>query len=195
MNVDKSLLSKGNVVDFRILSTVQILTVSRIIDQSGRKRWKWSVKLWITIFYRTFFKNRLFYMNGRLSKICSVHTYVMTRKVYFDRICIIILDHMILKQLTRTPRHEKYLNCINPFSRSKENLKINIWITLCSIHFNSWTVITVHHYNYLLKTARHLTKACVTNLKPFRNYSYWRKFIVYIKILDLQKQTLYSSLN
>ena len=36
---------------------------------------KISVKMWATNFYRSFFKNVLLYMNGRLSKISSVHTY------------------------------------------------------------------------------------------------------------------------
>ena len=49
---------------------------------------KKSVKMWTTIFYKTFFKNILLYMNGRLSKTRAVHTYVMPRTVYFDWICM-----------------------------------------------------------------------------------------------------------
>ena len=44
---------------------------------------KRSVKMWTTNFYKSFFENILLYMNGRLSKIRSVHTYVMSRTVYF----------------------------------------------------------------------------------------------------------------
>ena len=44
------------------------------MDAKGDKR---IVKMWITNFY----------MNGWLSKIRSVQTYVMTRTVYFDWIC------------------------------------------------------------------------------------------------------------
>ena len=43
--------------------------------------------MWSTIFRNSFLKNVLLYMNGRLSKIRSVHTYVMSRAVYFDWIC------------------------------------------------------------------------------------------------------------
>ena len=38
LKIDKSLLSKQNVVDFGILMNIQRLTVPRIIDQFGRKR-------------------------------------------------------------------------------------------------------------------------------------------------------------
>ena len=44
--------------------------------------------MWTTYFYKIFFKNILFYMNGRSSKIRSVHTHVITRTVYFDCSCI-----------------------------------------------------------------------------------------------------------
>ena len=49
----------------------------RKIDQFGRKRCQ-----------KSFFKKKLLYINGRLSKSCLVHTYVITRTVYFDGICI-----------------------------------------------------------------------------------------------------------
>ena len=51
----------------------------------GAKR---SVNMWTTNFYTSLFKNILFYMSIWLLKIRSVHTYVMTRTVYFDLICI-----------------------------------------------------------------------------------------------------------
>ena len=50
----------------------------------GTKGAKRSVKMWTTNFCKSFFMNILLYMNGRLSKIRSVHTYLMTRTVYFD---------------------------------------------------------------------------------------------------------------
>ena len=54
------------------------------MDTKGAKR---SVKMWITNFHKSFFKNILLYMNGRLSKTRSVHKYVIPRTVYFDWIC------------------------------------------------------------------------------------------------------------
>ena len=39
-------------------------------------------------FYKSFSKNILLYMSRRLSKIRSVHTYVMPRTVYFGWICM-----------------------------------------------------------------------------------------------------------
>ena len=45
-------------------------------NAKGAKR---SVKMWATNFCKSFFKNILLYMNGRLSKICSVHTYDIPR--------------------------------------------------------------------------------------------------------------------
>ena len=45
--------------------------------------------MWTTNFYKSFSKNMLLYMSSRLTKIRSVHTYVMLRTVYFGWICII----------------------------------------------------------------------------------------------------------
>ena len=53
----------------------------------GAKGAKRSVKMCTTNFYKIFFKNILLYMNGRLSKIRSVHTYAISRTVYFGWIC------------------------------------------------------------------------------------------------------------
>ena len=39
-------------------------------------------------FFNFFCKNSFLYMSSRLSKICSVHTYVMIRTVYFGWICL-----------------------------------------------------------------------------------------------------------
>ena len=50
---------------------------------------KRSVKMWTTNFYKSFSKNILLYMSRRLSKISSVHTYVMLRTVYFGWFCTI----------------------------------------------------------------------------------------------------------
>ena len=54
------------------------------LDRKGDKR---SVKILTTKFYKSLFINILLHMNGRLSKIRSVHTYVVPRTVYFDWIC------------------------------------------------------------------------------------------------------------
>ena len=45
-----------------------------IWTQKGGER---SVKMWATNFFKSFFKNILFYMNGGLSKIRSLQTYFM----------------------------------------------------------------------------------------------------------------------
>ena len=47
-------------------------------NAKGAKR---SVKIGTTSFYKSIFKNILFYMSSRLSKIYSVHTHVMPRTV------------------------------------------------------------------------------------------------------------------
>ena len=56
-----------------------------MIVQFGHKRWR-SVKMWAINFYKSFFKTILSYMNSRLSKSCSVHTYVqsMSERCYFE---------------------------------------------------------------------------------------------------------------
>ena len=45
----------------------------------GAKGAKRSVNMWTTNLFKSFSKNISLYMNGRLSKIRSVHTYVMRR--------------------------------------------------------------------------------------------------------------------
>ena len=50
------------------------------LDANGAKT---SVKMWTTNFYKSFSKNILLYMSSRLSKIRSLHMYVMIRTVYF----------------------------------------------------------------------------------------------------------------
>ena len=65
------------------------------LDAKGAKN---SVKIWATNFNNSLFKNISLYMsrrctstymNVRLSKIQSVHTYVIPRTVYFGWICIL----------------------------------------------------------------------------------------------------------
>ena len=65
-------------------------------DAKGAKR---SVKMWTTNLYKIFFQKYcvLVYMNARLSKICSVHKYVILRTVYFGRICV---------QIPKSPKME-----------------------------------------------------------------------------------------
>ena len=94
LKFDKSLLSKENVVDFGILPNIWRLTVPQMIVQFGRR----SVKMWTKTFFKRFFKNILLYMNGRLSKIRSVHTYAMPRTVCFGWICTSIKLKHIFKQ-------------------------------------------------------------------------------------------------
>ena len=54
------------------------------LDSKGAKR---SLNVRATNFYKIFFKNVLLYMNGGLSKMCSLHTYVRHRMFYFERYC------------------------------------------------------------------------------------------------------------
>ena len=77
MKTVKSLFSKENAVDFDFFRKFKIslcLEYSTNLDAKGAKR---SAKVWATNFYQIFFKNILLYMNGRLSKIRSVHTLLM----------------------------------------------------------------------------------------------------------------------
>ena len=48
--------------------------------------------MWTTSFYRSFFKNILLYTSIWLSKMLSVHTYVMPRTVYFGWICRLAVE-------------------------------------------------------------------------------------------------------
>ena len=58
-----------------------------LLTNLGAKSAKRSAKMWTIRFYKSFFKNILLYIRSRLSKIRSVHTYVMARTVYFGWIC------------------------------------------------------------------------------------------------------------
>ena len=73
LDIDKSLLSKENVVDFRILSNVERLTVLQLMDQFGHKTSQKKHKDVEYKFLKKFFKNILLYTKGQLSKIHSVH--------------------------------------------------------------------------------------------------------------------------
>ena len=61
--------------------------MARIIDQFGLKRCQMKRKDVDYKLLLEFFKNVLLYISSRLSKIRSVHTYVMPRTVYFGWIC------------------------------------------------------------------------------------------------------------
>ena len=51
-------------------------SLCQYLTNLGTKGAKRSVNLLATNFYKSFFKNILLHMNNRLSKTCSVHTYV-----------------------------------------------------------------------------------------------------------------------
>ena len=75
MKAVKSLFLKENDVDFEFFRKFIVslrLEYLTNLDVKGAKR---SVKMQTTKFYKSFFKNILLHMNGRLSKIRSVHTY------------------------------------------------------------------------------------------------------------------------
>ena len=64
-----------------------------VFEGKCRRFWnssEWSVNMWTTNFCRSFSKNILFHINSRLSKIRSVHTYVIPRTVYFGWICSVL---------------------------------------------------------------------------------------------------------
>ena len=56
------------------------------MDAKGAKK---SVKIWATKFYKSLNKCYFLCMKCGLSKIRSVHTYVIHRMVYFERNCIL----------------------------------------------------------------------------------------------------------
>ena len=64
--------------------------------------------MWATNFCKSFFKNILLYINGRSSKIHSVHMYIMTWTVYFD--CNCKLDNVSLSLY-----YQNVLNVMLPF--------------------------------------------------------------------------------
>ena len=67
--------------------------VPRISDHFGRKRYQKSVNMWATNFYYSFFKNILSCMSGGLSKIRSVHTYVL--KGFILVVSTVCLSHTL----------------------------------------------------------------------------------------------------
>ena len=71
---------------FRILPKVYNLTVSRIINQCGRKRCQKKRKD-VSCQFKEFFKNILLFMNGWQSKIWLVHTYGVRYIHVFARQC------------------------------------------------------------------------------------------------------------
>ena len=82
---DDIFLQKRRFADFQIFFKDSLcLEWLTNLDAKGAKR---SVKMWTTNFHKSYNKNILLYTNVGLSKIRSVHTYVMTRTVYFDWIC------------------------------------------------------------------------------------------------------------
>ena len=77
MKTVKSLFSKENDVDFEFFRKFNVsLCLEKLtnLDVKGAKR---SAKMWAVHFYNSFFKNILLQMNGELSKIRSVHKYVL----------------------------------------------------------------------------------------------------------------------
>ena len=64
--------------------------------------------MWTTNFYMCFSKNISFYMSVRLPKIRSVHTYVMTRTVYFGWICI----YLDISFFSRSPNGQRLTETI-----------------------------------------------------------------------------------
>ena len=75
----------------RFSSILQRLIVTRKLDRLYVKGAKRSMKMWTINFYQSFSINILLYMNGRLSKIRSVHKYIMHRMFYFEWYCTLIL--------------------------------------------------------------------------------------------------------
>ena len=84
---------------------LQRLTVPRIMTNLGAKGAKSSVDIWTISFYTSFFKNILWYMSSWLSKIHSVHIYVMPRRVYFGWFCKILFNW-----------YEDSMNILKPFN-------------------------------------------------------------------------------
>ena len=70
-----------------IWATVECWKAQCATNNLDKKGAKTSVKMWTTSFFKSFSKNILLYMSSRLSKIRSIHTYVMPRTVYFGWIC------------------------------------------------------------------------------------------------------------
>ena len=81
LKINKSLSSKEF---FRLFKDSLCRKWLTNLDAKGAKR---SLKMWNTSFCKSFFKNIALKMNGGLSKIRSVHTYVMRRTGYFGCIC------------------------------------------------------------------------------------------------------------
>ena len=121
----------------------------------GAKGTKRSVKLWTTNFYIWFFKNIFFYLQCRLSKICSVHTYVT---VYTGRLILVESVH-------KQPKIAHYIRCcqchLQKFARGSGfsdlqvgDLKISssyLWKNSTSIHFSDMIPNNRHISSLFLK--------------------------------------------
>ena len=79
------------------------------LSNLGEKSGERSVKIWTTNFYNSFSKNILLHMNGQLSKICSVHTYVIPRTVYFGWIFMCMLYKWIEAHTPRSNTNPLFL--------------------------------------------------------------------------------------
>jgi len=77
----------SNTANCRFSNIIQRLTSLEKLTNMDAKGAKRSVKMWTKNFYKSFSKNMLLHMSSRLSKIRSVHTYVIPRTVYFGWIC------------------------------------------------------------------------------------------------------------
>ena len=67
--IDNSLLSKENVVNFGILGRIECLK-ARIIDQFGHERCKKNLNMWTTIFSKNFSKVFCFKGKPQLENLC-----------------------------------------------------------------------------------------------------------------------------
>ena len=94
-------------------------------EAKGAKR---RVKMWNTNFYKNFSKNILLYMNSRLSKIRSVHTYVMTRTVYFGWICIYFYLEKNVCGVSATIRRTNSITNQMVISKSTNWYGLNVWL-------------------------------------------------------------------
>ena len=89
-------------------------------------------------FCESFFKNISLCMNGRLSKIRSVHTYVITRMVYFDRIYKVARFSKVYHYIT-----QHFIKCVPKggifYCGLVETLKKIENFPLCSLLFGNFS--------------------------------------------------------
>ena len=113
---------KENKVDFEILWKFKISMWLEWLTNLNVKGAKRSVKMRGTNFYRSFFKNMMFFMNGRRKKNRSVHTYGVSWIPFIATFCRYLTSLCYFWHLLNFQKH----SISTQFSFKKSAKSINV---------------------------------------------------------------------